>query len=52
MKKVPKEAALMNARLSQTDIDILQLNLRLDPGCIKDLSLEWKYEVSFLNLSL
>ena len=44
---MPKEGAFMNSALSQTDIDILQLNLRLEPGCIKDMSVEWKYEVYF-----
>lgn len=40
----------MNSMLSQSDIDILQLNLRLEPGCTKEMSLEWKYEVGFLTL--
>jgi hypothetical protein len=47
VKKVPKEAALLNSGLTQSEIDIFQLNLRLEPGCTKEMSLEWKYEVSF-----
>lgn len=42
----------MNSKLSQTDIDILQLNLRLESGCTKDMSLEWKYEVGYLLTDL
>lgn len=42
---MPKEAALLNKDLPQTDYDMLLLNLRLDPGRIKEMSFEWKYEV-------
>ncbi|KND00419.1 uncharacterized protein SPPG_04741 [Spizellomyces punctatus DAOM BR117] len=44
VKKLPKEAALLNKDLPQSDYDMLLVNLRLDPGHIKEMSFEWKYE--------
>lgn len=51
MKKVPKEAALLNKDLPQSDYDMLLVNLRLDPGHIKDMTFEWKYEVCSSHFS-
>ena len=40
-----KEAAFLNYKLTQAEIDMLQVNLRLDPGHTKEMNIEWKYEV-------
>ncbi|KAJ3218844.1 Adenylate kinase 7 [Dinochytrium kinnereticum] len=44
VKKVPKEIALVNKGLAQTDYDMLLVNLRLEPGHVKDMNFDWKYE--------
>lgn len=47
VRKAPKDAAFLDTKLSQADIDMLQVNLRLDPGHIKEMNIEWKSEVMF-----
>jgi hypothetical protein len=42
---VAKEMALLNKNLPQSDFDMLLVNLRLEPGHIKDMTFEWKYDV-------
>ncbi|KAI9209622.1 uncharacterized protein BJ171DRAFT_560904 [Polychytrium aggregatum] len=44
VKKVPKEHAFLYHGLTQSDYDMLLVNLRLEPGHVKDMSFEWKYE--------
>ncbi|KAJ3102300.1 Adenylate kinase 7 [Phlyctochytrium planicorne] len=44
VKKAPKELALVNKGLPQSDYDMLLVNLRLEPGHVKDMTFEWKYE--------
>jgi hypothetical protein len=45
VRKAPKDAAFLDTKLNQSDIDMLQVNLRLDPGHIKEMNIDWKYEV-------
>ena len=55
VKKVPKEAALLNKDLPQSDFDMLTVNVRLEPGHVKDMSFEWRFEVQmtkFVRLSV
>ncbi|KAJ3152034.1 Adenylate kinase 7 [Geranomyces variabilis] len=47
--KMPKEAALLNKHLPQMDYDMLLLNLRLEPGHVKDMSIQWKYESGLIE---
>ncbi|KAI9097017.1 hypothetical protein DFS34DRAFT_650383 [Phlyctochytrium arcticum] len=49
VRKVPKEAALLNKDLPQLDYDMLSVNLRLEPGHVKEMSFEWKYETGLLE---
>ncbi|KAJ3043877.1 Adenylate kinase 7 [Rhizophlyctis rosea] len=49
VKKVPKEAALLNRDLPQSDFDMLMVNVRLEPGHVKDMSFEWKYETGLIE---
>ncbi|KAJ3027297.1 UNVERIFIED_CONTAM: Adenylate kinase 7 [Siphonaria sp. JEL0065] len=49
VKKVPKEVALLNKNLPQSDFDMLLVNLRLEPGHVKDMSFEWKYEQGMIE---
>ncbi|KAJ3197257.1 Adenylate kinase 7 [Irineochytrium annulatum] len=49
VKKVPKEIALLNKGLPQTDYDMLLVNLRLEPGHVKDMAFEWKYEAGIIE---
>ncbi|KAI9352718.1 hypothetical protein BDR26DRAFT_914218 [Obelidium mucronatum] len=49
VKKVPKETALLNKNLPQSDFDMLLVNLRLEPGHVKDMSFEWKYEQGIIE---
>ncbi|KAJ3332668.1 Adenylate kinase 7 [Blyttiomyces sp. JEL0837] len=52
VKKVAKESALLNKGLPQADFDMLLVNLRLEPGHVKDMNFEWKYEAGIIeNLS-
>eukprot|EP00842_Homolaphlyctis_polyrhiza_P001759 jgi/Hompol1/2584/HPOL_001428-RA len=44
VKKLPKEQAFLQKTISQADYDMLTTNLKLDPGHIKEMSIEWKYE--------
>ena len=46
IRKVAAQSALLNRNLPQSDFDMLLINLRLEMGCVKDMSFEWKYEVS------
>ncbi|KAI8854406.1 hypothetical protein BC829DRAFT_424481 [Chytridium lagenaria] len=46
-KKLPKEIALVNKGLPQSDYDMLLVNLRLEPGHVKDMTFEWKYESEY-----
>jgi hypothetical protein len=48
VKNVSKEEALLIKEISQQDFDMLLLNLRIEAASIKDMNLEWKYEVDFL----
>ncbi|KAJ3067270.1 Adenylate kinase 7 [Podochytrium sp. JEL0797] len=49
VKKVPKEMALLNKNLPQSDFDMLLVNLRLEPGHIKEMTFEWKYESGMIE---
>ncbi|KAJ3054331.1 Adenylate kinase 7 [Rhizophlyctis rosea] len=49
VKKVPKEAALLNRDLPQSDFDMLMVNVRLEPGHVKDMSFEWKFEAGLIE---
>ncbi|KAI8803996.1 hypothetical protein BJ742DRAFT_682527 [Cladochytrium replicatum] len=44
VRKVAKESAFLNKNIQQTDYDMLQVNLRLEPGHVKEMSFEWKCE--------
>lgn len=50
--KVSKEEALIRKDLSQADYDMLTVNIRLEGSTVKDMGLEWKYEVKMDNNSL
>ncbi|KAJ3260305.1 Adenylate kinase 7 [Boothiomyces macroporosus] len=45
VKKVGKEEGFLEKSFTQEDIDMLTVNLRMEPAYIKDLGLEWKYEL-------
>jgi adenylate kinase len=45
VKKVIKEEAFLLPTVSQADYDMLTVNLKIDPGYIKEMSFEWKNEV-------
>ncbi|KAI9325435.1 hypothetical protein DFJ73DRAFT_801962 [Zopfochytrium polystomum] len=49
IRKMPKEAALLNKNMPQSDYDMLHVNLRLEPGHVKDMSFEWKYDAGILE---
>jgi len=49
VKKVAKESALLDKDLSQQDYDMLMVNLRLDPGMVKEMTFEWKYETGLVE---
>nr|KAJ3421353.1 Adenylate kinase 7 [Polyrhizophydium stewartii] len=49
VKKVPKEEAFLEKSLTQANYDMLTVNLRLEPGHIKEMSIEWKYESGFVE---
>ncbi|KAJ3142639.1 Adenylate kinase 7 [Physocladia obscura] len=49
VKKVPKEMALLNKNLPQSDYDMLLVNLRLEPGHVKEMTFEWKYELGIID---
>lgn len=47
--KTSRENALLSKTLDQTDYDMLLTNLRLDPGHVKEMSFEWKYELGIIE---
>ncbi|KAJ3295038.1 Adenylate kinase 7 [Borealophlyctis nickersoniae] len=49
VKKVAREAALLNKDLPQSDYDMLLVNLRLEPGHVREMSFEWKYESGLIE---
>ncbi|KAJ3416008.1 Adenylate kinase 7 [Chytridiales sp. JEL 0842] len=49
VKKVPREQALLNKSLTQSDYDMLQCNLRLEPGHVKEMTFEWKYDAGLIE---
>lgn len=49
VKRVSKEQALLNKDLPQSDYDMLLVNLRLEPGHVKDMTFEWKYETGLIE---
>ncbi|ORY48290.1 P-loop containing nucleoside triphosphate hydrolase protein [Rhizoclosmatium globosum] len=49
VKKVAKEVALLNKALPQSDYDMLLVNLRLEPGHVKEMTFEWKYESGMIE---
>ncbi|ORX57276.1 P-loop containing nucleoside triphosphate hydrolase protein [Piromyces finnis] len=44
VEMIPKENAFLDANMSQDDFNMLQLNLRVDPEKVKEMTFEWKYE--------
>jgi adenylate kinase len=46
VKNVDKEEAFLNKSISQADYDMLTCGLRLDASQVKEMSFEWKFEVS------
>jgi len=44
VEMIPKENAFLEPNMSQDDFNMLQLNLRVDPEKVKEMSFEWKYE--------
>ncbi|KAJ3402220.1 Adenylate kinase 7 [Chytriomyces hyalinus] len=49
VKKVAKEMALLNKSLPQIDFDMILVNLRLEPGHVKEMTFEWKYETGLIE---
>ncbi|KAI8618987.1 hypothetical protein BC830DRAFT_1226450 [Chytriomyces sp. MP71] len=49
VKKVAKEMALLNKNLPQSDFDMILVNLRLEPGHVKEMTFEWKYEAGMIE---
>ncbi|KAJ3183943.1 Adenylate kinase 7 [Gaertneriomyces sp. JEL0708] len=49
VKKASKESALLNKELSQADYDMLLVNLRLEPGHVKNMSFEWRFEAGLVE---
>ncbi|KAJ3325909.1 Adenylate kinase 7 [Boothiomyces sp. JEL0866] len=49
VKKVGKEEGFLEKGFTQEDIDMLTVNLRMEPAYIKDLGLEWKYESGIIE---
>ncbi|KAJ3277144.1 Adenylate kinase 7 [Terramyces sp. JEL0728] len=49
VKKVGKEEGFLEKGFTQEDIDMLTVNLRLEPAFIKELGLEWKYESGIIE---
>jgi len=47
--KTSRENALLTRTLGQTEYDMLLTNLRLDPGHVKEMSFEWKYELGIVE---
>lgn len=47
--KVPKENALLNKNISQTEFDMLMVNLRLEAAFIKEMSFDWKFETGLID---
>ena len=48
VKKTSKDAVFLNPKLSPDEADMLQLNLKIDAGHIKEMNIDWKYEVIYL----
>ncbi len=46
VKMVSKEDALISKDWSQIDYDTLQINLKMEAGKIKEMPIEWRYEVT------
>ncbi|KAG4100288.1 hypothetical protein H8356DRAFT_1290277 [Neocallimastix lanati (nom. inval.)] len=44
VEMIPKENAFLEPTMSQDDFNMLQLNLRVEPEKVKEMSFEWKYE--------
>lgn len=49
VKKIAKEDAFLDKGLSQMDYDMLTVNLRIEPGWIKEGSIEMKYEAGLIE---
>ncbi|KAJ3068662.1 Adenylate kinase 7, partial [Quaeritorhiza haematococci] len=49
VRKLPKEHVLLNRDFTQAFCDMILLNLRVEPGHIKDMQLEWKYEAGIID---
>jgi len=44
VEMIPKENAFLDPNMSQDDFNMLQLNLKVEPEKVKEMSFEWKYE--------
>ncbi|KAJ1558562.1 Adenylate kinase 7, partial [Nowakowskiella sp. JEL0078] len=49
IKKVSKEFAFLNKNIPQSHYDMLLVNLRLEPGHVKDMSFEWRSESGLIE---
>jgi adenylate kinase len=49
VKKASKEDAFLEKSISQLEYDMLTVNLRLEPGWIKEAGIELKYESGFIE---
>lgn len=50
VKNVPKEDALLNSEISQSDFDLLLLDLRMDAAYVKEnMQLKWQSESGILD---
>jgi adenylate kinase len=47
--KTTKEAALLSRAMVQTEYDMLLLNSRLDPGHVKEMTFEWKFDSGIIE---
>lgn len=47
--KVAKDDAFLHNELSQAEVDMLQINVKLEIGCVKEFGFEWKYETGLLE---
>jgi hypothetical protein len=51
IKKAAREDSIFRKDFSMADLDMLQINIRLDQSSVSDMHFEWAYEVPLLLLT-